>query len=224
LSKSEFWLKIRRTKYRLAVLAAGMLLLSLVMVLFGQVPQAISATNPVWQDSGLNLSTSLSNLGCLDATRPNTFLVSEALLPPGTPSGTYAINWGTRQSSYVSPHRLDLCDANAGLFFQEDSVSSSTSVTTTITRFTRDEPQGRSIAHLPTAFPQDGSLRLYSVEKSALYFSPDGGLSWQPRDLSFTGQGLVQQLYIAPADSRVLYALVQDATVANPNDRSSFSI
>lgn len=224
MSKPDCRLKIPRTKYHFAVLTLLMLLLGLATALFGWVPETRAAATPAWRDSGLNLPTSLSNLGCLDATRPDTLLASETLLSSGTPTGTYAINWATRQASLVSSHRLDLCDAKAGLFFQVDSVSSSTGVTTTITRFTHDDPQGRNIAHLPTAFPLDGSLRLYSVEKSALYFSPDGGLSWQPRDLSFIGQGLVQQLYIAPADSRVLYALVQDATIANTNDHSSFSI
>lgn len=153
---------------------------------------------PVWHDTGLALSLAAAAYPvCFDAAHPTTLVHYEE------GQGTLVYNSAGGVLRMISPLPVNLCGPN-GLLFRTYGAGG--------WRFSQDDPAGQAIDHMPVAVARDGSNQLYAMGTPhnsgdpKMWYSPDGGLTWEPR-LAGVDQNL-SQIVVAGADARVVYAAV----------------
>jgi hypothetical protein len=187
--------------------------------------QPVNAATPgstglVWQTSGLTLPSSAYS-SCYDAAQPDSFLVSklsEFSTDSGAGVGTFSYNFTTGQTTSVNTALFTMC-ADNGLWYWNDTQRNR------IYRFSHADPRGTAIERLPEYMAKDGSLVAYSLDQSAwndskstkdqnhLWFTPDGGLTWQERGQSLPG--VFVSLAVSPADAHSIYLVTRPLPIGN---------
>ena len=202
------------------------LLAGLSFLNFGSLISVKAASDTGWQDTGVNIASSTNGF-CTDATHPNVLIVNEGTAVQ--PTGTWAYNWQTGQKIQLNARPFSICANNGFLYATEENKPA--------LRYSVDDPNGVQLAHSPVAVAQDGSLYTYALDRSALnfsqgnngstapqpealqsenhlWFSPDGGLTWQDR-----GQGVSGVFYsvaVSPSNARSLYLLTRSLKPDQP--------
>ena len=178
-------------------------LLILVALLLPLAPQPLAAQEARWY-TGSKLPEF-----CVDATRPDTLLLSHRAPEGDTPAGSYAFNWVSGELTPLAPAPFDHCNPANGLLYAR--LSGDPAADAPALLFSSDGGEPRTIARMPTHLAHDGSLFAYSLG-AGLWASADGGRSWQERRLP-TEEPLFG-LAVAPADGRALYLLAGAAPPA----------
>jgi len=151
-----------------------------------------------WHDSGLRIQENVYRT-CFDSAHPNVLMVA-------TEIGTVAYDWATGTRTWLNPRPFVSCGANGRLYAEGPSWL-----------FSLDDPEGRSIEHVPTHLAVDGSAQVYWFQPSTpgtgtskLLASSDGGLTWETRGDELRRP--ILKFAVASVDARVVYALVQGET------------
>ncbi|HEX2915861.1 MAG TPA: sialidase family protein [Chloroflexia bacterium] len=199
--------KVAQLQPRVALFMAGLLLLSLLSAtqLTGSSP--VRAAEPGWQETPLTLDTTASNINyCFDATRPDRLFINRT----DRQAGTLLYNLATGEKTTFNDHSFYHCNESNGLLYAYKEANFTGAIV-----FSSDNPQGRELAHTPTAFASDGTLYTYSAENEAggknsrFFASPDGGLTWQERGQLFAGKR-IESVAVTEADGRSLYVLAKE--------------
>src|SRR5205814_3496890 len=99
---------------------------------------------PAWR-----ATTIPADFTCFDPIHPHVVYTAVA-------TGTLAYDWDGGPPTFISRHKVAACGPTGWLYsgdpYQPDPLW----------RFSRTDPIGQPIAHLPTIFAQDGSSWVYS--------------------------------------------------------------
>lgn len=189
---------------RLNLFVIGLMLLTLIAGL--SVRPAAAENAPQWQELNINITASDYNSHtCFDPLQPGKLLTGN----PNYVQPSYSIDLATGQKTQLNSLSFYRCNEATGLLYAKVEEGDVTGIV-----FSSADPAGKPIAHAPDDFAEDGSLWVYAAEadtqkKIHFYASPDGGLTWQERNI--TGLfGQLQYTSVANGDGRIVYALTGD--------------
>jgi hypothetical protein len=177
-----------------------------------------------WHDTGTNYLNKSGGY-CFDGAQPNVIMSTNAD-PNWETVGTNSYNLATGQVSH-SDAAFDYCNEYNGFTYKFDYNQNKA------VRYSKAEPQGIPIEHIPTALATDGSQQVYSLtikptfsnsnnlRFGSIFASDDGGISWVERGQQFDEH--VMKLVTTGADGRSIYALVVDR-IAEAASQYGFTI
>ena len=191
------------------------LLAGLNFLSFGSLTSVKAASDTGWQDTNIQIPSNARY--CTDPTHPDVLIMSGGGF--GSPSFTTAYNLRTGQTTPLNTELLSTCASNGFLYAGLNQGDGGTPI-----RFSIDNPQGIILAHRPIAIAQNGSLDTYALDHSDwntflpndykatqtqnhLWYSPDGGLTWQERAQNLTG--VFFSLVVSPSNSHSIYLLTR---------------
>lgn len=162
-----------------------------------------------WHDTGVRLPNLGTSSLCFDATRP------DIVLAVGN-DHSYAYNWRTARGSLLNTLAFEVCPPDGWLYAFPGAGQ--------LSRFRFDHPSAEPAAHIPNGIGPDGLSYAYEQPRSdpspilTIWVSGDDGVTWQSHSHQFPAE--IESYCLAPADARVVYALIKNETPPQPGMRN----
>jgi len=180
---------------------------------FAQAESGKSALQ-TWRDPGLAVSSYFYS--CNLPSSPDSLVIGQQDDGKKTPSGSFSYNFVTGEKKWLSNVVVQACLSEVFFGYYQPYYQGSGSPRPQAYRFSLKDSQlaasEKPIDHFPEAVATDGSTQLYSLERdpndyynTRLWYSPDGGLTWQERGKEFKGS--LQSIAVAATNAKVLYAV-----------------